>query len=87
MILHFKKVSLVIFQKHKFAITYDEIIKESELLKLRKYTELVANAYKVRLGEMKVYESDLYKNISYINKFIEPKFMDLYQCSGDIQLI
>ena len=75
--------SLLILKKRKFALTYDEIFSLSKEINLDIYAALVKIAYQCRLGKTKYAETDLFKNISYLNKFIEPELMKYFKLHGN----
>jgi len=75
--------SLVLLKKRKFALTYDEIFLLSKEINLDIYADLVRSAYQCRLGKAKYAEIDLFKNISYLNKFIEPELVKYFKKYGN----
>ena len=75
--------NLVLLKKRKFALTYDEIFLLSKEINLDIYADLVRSAYQCRIGKAKYSEIDLFKNISYLNKFIEPELMKYFKKYGD----
>lgn len=75
--------SLVLLKKRKFVLTYDEIFLLSKEINLDIYSDLVNTAYKCRLGKTKYAEIDLFKNISYLNKFIEPELVKYFKQHGN----
>ena len=75
--------NLVLLKKRKFALTYDEIFLLSKEINLDIYADLVKTAYQCRIGKAKYSEIDLFKNISYLNKFIEPELMKYFKKYGD----
>lgn len=79
--------SLVALKKKKFALTYDEIFSFSKEVNLGMYSDLVALAYKCRLGKSKYTENSIYENISYLNKFIEPELVSYFEKFGDKVII
>ena len=79
--------NLLIFKKRKFALSYDEIFLLSKELQLGIYADLVKTAYNCRIGKVKYREMDIFQNISYLNKFIEPKIIKYFNKYGDKILI
>lgn len=75
--------SLVALKKRKFALTYDEIFSLSKEIDLDVNAYLVKLAYQCRLGKIKYSELDLFKNISYLNKFIEPELVKYFKKFGN----
>ncbi len=75
--------NLVLLKKRKFALTYDEIFLLSKEINLDIYFDLVNTAYQCRLGKTKYSEIDLFKNISYLNKFIEPELVKYFKEYGN----
>jgi len=55
----------------------------SKKLNLKEYKGIVYSAYRVRNGKP-LNQNDLFKNISYLNKFIEKK-LDIYYKNGAIK--
>ncbi len=79
--------SLLILKKRKFALSYDEIFLLSRKLDIDIYSDLVKTAYDCRAGKTKYGENDLFQNISYLNKFIEPEIMKYFKKYGNKILI
>jgi len=79
--------SLLILKKRKFALSYDEIFSLSKELDLDVYPDLVKTAYNCRVGKAKYSEMDIFQNISYLNKFIEPELMKYFEKYGNKVLI
>lgn len=78
---------LEILKLKKFAIGYDEIYQLSKRLKLGEYKDLVSTAYKIRHRKAKLQENDIFQNISFLNKFIEPQIIDYFEKKGNKVLI
>lgn len=79
--------SLLILKKRKFALSYDEIFSLSKELNLDVYSNLVKTAYNCRVGKAQYSEIDIFQNISYLNKFIEPELMKYFEKNGNKALI
>lgn len=77
----------IILKLGKFPIPFDKIVKLSKNLNLGEYGDLPSYAHKLRRREEKVNEQNLFKNISYLNKFIEKELVEAYGAQGDIILI
>lgn len=77
----------VIFKVGKLPTTYSGILQELKNLDLGEYSELPAYAYKLRRREVQLNERDLFENISYLNKFIEPILLNEFWKSGNITCI
>ena len=76
-----------ILKLKKFPLTYGEIYNLSGKLKLEGYEQLVTDAFGLRLGKSKFKEENLFKNISFLNKFIEPKILKYFERYGNKILI
>jgi predicted nucleotidyltransferase len=68
-------------------LTYDEIFNLSKKIKLEEYEELFEKAYNVRNRKNKYKEEDLFQNISYLNKLIEPILLEFFEKEGNKILI
>ena len=77
----------IILKLKKFPITYDEIVKLSKKLDLKEYNDLPLYAFKLRKREEKIDELNLFKNISFLNKFIEKELLETYNNQGNIILL
>ena len=69
---------LIILKLKKFPVSYDEIYKLSKKLNLGEYKKVVENAYKIRRGK-KAQKNNLFKNISYLNQFVEKEIITSYK--------
>lgn len=78
---------LEILKLKRFAIGYEEIYRLSKRLELGEYEDLVLAAYKIRHHKAKVKENDIFQNISFLNKFIEPQIIDYFEKKGNKILI
>ncbi len=76
----------IIFKIQEFPISYDEIINASNKLDLGENKELPIYAYKLRKQEVNLDEAILFKNISYLNQFIEKQLLEVYKEKGNITL-
>jgi len=79
--------NLIIGLQQEFPLWYQKIKESSKALNLWEFTYLVDLAYNVRNKKTAYQQKDLYKNIKYLNTFIESKIMELYRERGDIILI
>jgi hypothetical protein len=77
----------IILKLQKFPVSFDEIVKLTKDLDLKEYSDLPSYAYKLRRREEKINEQNLFKNISYLNKFIEKELIETYNKQGNIILI
>lgn len=77
----------IILKLKKFPISFDEIVESSKSLNLEDYSNLPRYARGLRKGEEKINEQNLFKNISYLNKFIEKEVMETYKNQNNIVLI
>lgn len=78
---------LEIFELRKFAFTYQDIYSFSKELDLGKYENLIFNAYSVRINGRKFEDKDLFKNISFLNEFIETKIVEYFNKNGNEKII
>ncbi|MDX9970329.1 MAG: hypothetical protein RBS56_00270 [Candidatus Gracilibacteria bacterium] len=79
--------SLLILKKRKFALSYDEIFSLSKKLNLDLYSDLVKTAFNCRIGKANYSEIDIFENISYLNKYIEPALLKYFEKYGNKALI
>jgi len=77
----------IIFKLRKFPSSFENIIELTKDLNLGEYDDLPPYAYKLRKGKEKISEKYLFKNISYLNKFVEEKLLEIYRKQGNIILI
>lgn len=77
---------LIILLLKKIPTSYFNIYKLSKKINLKEYRKLVYSAYQVRNGDQ-LNQIDLFKNIIYLNKFIEKKVNTYYKKWGDKILI
>jgi len=75
--------SLVLLKKRNFALTYDKIFALSKDINFDAYTKLVRVAYQCRLGRIRYKEADLFKNIAYLTKFVEPILLRYFHRYGN----
>lgn len=73
---------LIILKLKRFPVSYDKIYELSKELNLGEYKKVVENAYKIRKGE-KIQKNNLFKNISYLNQFVEKEIIALYKKQGN----
>lgn len=78
---------LEILKLKKFAIGYDEIYRLSKHLKLGEYKDLASTAHKIRHHNAKLQENDIFQNISFLNRFIEPQIIEYFKRNGNKVLI
>lgn len=78
---------LEILKLKKFPISFDDIYKFSKKLNLGEYNSLVSTAYKLRQGKTKFKEEDIFKNISYLNEFMELQIIKYFKGNGNKILI
>lgn len=77
----------IILKLQKFPISFDEIVELSKNLDLKEYDDLPSYAHRLRKREEKMNEHNLFKNISYLNKFVEKELLETYNNQGNIILI
>lgn len=75
--------ALEILQLRVFPIAFDDILSLSRKLNLGEYQELVEKAFNVRKREQEYKEQDIFKNISYLNDFIEPLLRKFFEEKGN----
>lgn len=78
---------LEVFRLRQFPLGYDQVYQWSTKLELGEYLELVTSAYMKRKGDTQLNDRYLYKNISYLNEYIETKLLDYYSTHGNCILI
>ncbi len=78
---------LEILKLRKFPLSFTEIYELSKKLNLKKYSSLVLNAYKLRQSKTRFEEANIFKNISYLNEFMEPQLIEYFNKKGDKILI
>ena len=70
-----------------FPITFDEILNLSKRINLGEYQKLVEKTFNARKGEADYEEQDIFKNISYLNEFIEPILLESFEKNGNLVLM
>jgi len=78
---------LEILKLRKFPLSFTEIYKLSKKLDLKEYNSLVLNAYKLRQSKTKFEEKNIFKNITYLNEFMEPQLINYFNKKGNKILI
>ena len=78
---------LEILQLRVFPGGFDNISDLSKRLNLGKYSSLVEKAFSARVDKREYEECDIFENISYLNKFIEPVLLDFFEKYGNAVLI
>jgi hypothetical protein len=78
---------LEIFELKKFAFTYQDIYNFSKEINLGEFENLVLNAYSIRTKGDICEGKDLFKNISFLNEFVEDRIAGQFKKNGDIRLI
>jgi hypothetical protein len=79
--------SLILLRQGKFPIGYPEIFEASKKLELGEFAELVQAALEIRMGKREYDEMWLYKNIKYLNSFVEPQLMKEFSVKGNVMLL
>ncbi len=77
----------ILIKNKNFLTSYDEILRASKEFDLGEYEDLPEYAYDLRLDKVELDDKNLFRNISYLNKLIEPEIRNLYNTSGNIQLV
>lgn len=77
----------IILKLQKFPVSFDEILELSKKLDLQEYSDLPSYAHKLRKREEQIDESNLFRNISYLNKFMEKELLEIYYKQGNVVLI
>ena len=83
----FATKDLEILQLRVFPIAFNDILNFSKKLNLGEYQKLVKKAFNCRKGKQEYEEQDIFKNISYINEFIEPLLLEFFKKNGNVILI
>lgn len=78
---------LEILELKKFAFSYEEIYRLSKDIELSRYSQMVSDAYLVRKEGSGLEDGDLFRNISFLNEYVELKIIEKFRNSGDIKLI
>ncbi len=78
---------LEILKLRKFPLSFVEIYKLSKKLNLGEYHSLVLNAYKLRQSKAEFEEKNIFKNISYLNDFLETQLIEYFNKNGNEILI
>ena len=79
--------NLIILKEKTFPIWYKKIFEYSKKIDLWEFGELVNNAFGVRENRIEYDWNNLFKNIKYLNKYIETEIMNEYQRNWNIVLI
>lgn len=79
---------LVILKLRRFPTTYDEIFElADQVIQEEKYRELVRAAYDVRQKKTPPTKQQLFDNLAFLNRVVEPILMEAYREHGDAPLI
>lgn len=78
---------LEIFELKKIVFTYPEIYSLSGEINLDEYTPLISHAYDVRNKSILCETSSLFKNISFLNEFVESRLIKDFRKNGNTKLI
>ncbi|MCK4730400.1 MAG: nucleotidyltransferase domain-containing protein [Candidatus Aenigmarchaeota archaeon] len=78
---------LEILQLRVFPIGFENVLNSSRKLNIGEYQKLVEKAFNVRKGEQEYEEQDIFKNISYLNEFIEPILLNFFEKSKNEILV
>lgn len=78
---------LIILKLQQFPVSYNEILEASKKIDLQVYSELPEYCYKLRKREVEIDDKNLFKNISYLNQFIENQLLEFYEKNGNVVLI
>jgi predicted nucleotidyltransferase len=79
--------SFLLLKKRELFIPYNEIFLMSKEVDLGDYTDLVKTAYNCRIKKIEQSEVDIFRNMSYLNKFIEPQLISHFNKYGNEILI
>ena len=92
--LHFVKSclfgtrDLIIFKNKKFLISYQNIVSISKNLNLpEEYAYLPDYALELREKKIPIEPNNLFRNISYLNKYIEKSLVETFKKEGNMVLI
>jgi hypothetical protein len=78
---------LEVVKLNKFPVGFGEIYKLSRRLRLGSWRNLVTRAFKIRANRGLFKEEDIFQNISFLNNFIEPQVLKVFNLRGNITLI
>ncbi len=78
---------LEILQLKVFPIGFNNILNFSKKLNINEYKNLVEKAFNIRKSKQKYKEQDIFKNISYINEFIEPLLLESFEKNKNMKFI
>lgn len=73
---------LIILENNKFPLTYKEIQEAAREVDLGEYSDIVDHAMYVRLGA-ELEKEKIYRNISFLNRFISPKILNAFEQHGN----
>lgn len=77
----------IILKQKLFPGWYKQIFEMSKTVELWEFRSLVNTAFDVREGRKEYISDDLFKNVKYLNKFIETEIMKAFQEKWNITLV
>lgn len=77
---------LIILETKQFPYSFEQIYKSFSLLEIDEYKDLIDNAFEIRKGG-EIQESDLYRNISFLNRIVKRKILEKVRSEGNSDLI
>ncbi|MFH1325159.1 MAG: nucleotidyltransferase domain-containing protein [archaeon] len=83
----FSTRDLEILKFRTFPTNFNEILNLSNKLNIGEYQKLVEKAFNIRKENAEYEEKDIFLNISYLNKFIEPVLLKLFKEKGNAILL
>ena len=69
------------------SFSYEDKYNLSRKINLGEYEQLVSRAYFVRINGGVCEEADLFKNISFLNEFVETRIVEEFTNSGNVRLV
>ena len=78
---------MIILKTRTFPIWYKQIFEYSKEINLWEYSELLEIAFWVRENRIEYNLNNLFKNISYLNKFIENEILAEFDKNWNVILI
>lgn len=78
---------LIMLKSKRFIFSYDDVFELSQKIDLAEYGSLVSDAYLIREKGSDCDGNDLFQNISFLNKFIEPQIIKSFKKNGNQILI
>lgn len=78
---------LIMLKSKKFVFSYDDVFELSKKMDLAEYNDLISDAYLIRKNGSDCDSGNLFQNISFLNKFVEPQIIEFFKKNGNRILI